>query len=492
MSTCSRRELLASFLTLPALSLPALSLAEAEWSPLFDGRTLNGWSPSSNTGSFRVAEGVIAADGPQCHLFYTGPVGGGDFRNFVFRAEVMAKHACNSGIYFHTRHQTSGWPDLGFEVQVNNTATGEGSYNERKKTASLYGVRDVYRQFIADDEWFRLEIAVRGKTVQIRLNDMLMVDYVEPATPVRAGVKTGRVLDHGTFALQCHDPGSKAFFRNLMVAPLPDDVATEGAHPVVDEAYREILALHAHNFPVVDYHVHLKGGLTLEELLRKSRRDGICYGVAVNCGVGFPVTTDAGAEEFFASLKGQPVFKAMQAEGREWLKMFSKKTFAKFDYIFTDSMTFTDDDGRRMRTWIADEVGPISNKQRFMETLVNRTVGVLNNEPIDIYANPTYIPDVIVKDYDELWTPDRMDRVIEAAKKNDIAIELNNRYNIPSAAFVKRAKAAGVKFSIGTNNIDGNLGRIDYSRKMIRECGLGWQDMFVPKGVGEKAADRRG
>ena len=32
----------------------------------------------------------------------------------------------------------------------------------------------------------------------------------------------GRVLGHGTFALQGHDPGSKVCFRNIAVKPLPD------------------------------------------------------------------------------------------------------------------------------------------------------------------------------------------------------------------------------------------------------------------------------
>ena len=101
--------------------------------------------------------------------------------------------------------------------------------------------------------------------------------------------------------------------------------------------------------PLIDYHIHLKGGLTIEETLQKSRHAGITYGIAVNCGLGFPVTDDAAAEEFFKSLEGLPVFKGMQAEGREWTRMFSKETIAKFDYVFTDSMTFTDHKGRRTR-----------------------------------------------------------------------------------------------------------------------------------------------
>ena len=262
---------------------------------------------------------------------------------------------------------------------------------------------------------------------------------------------------------------------------------------MVDDHFRDIIDLGSRNYPLVDYHVHLKGGLTLEEALARSRRLGIQYGIAVNCGVGFPVTNDAGISEFLAGMKGQPVFLAMQAEGREWVKMFSKEAVAKFDYVFSDAMTFTDDDGKRMRLWIKEEVGEIRDKQRFMDMCVNRIVGVLEREPIDIYVNPTFLPAAIAADYDALWTPERMQKVIDAARRNDVAIEINNRYRIPSAAFIKQAKKAGVKFSFGTNNGGrDDLGRMEYAIAMIKECGLGWQDIFIPKPDGEKPVQKRG
>jgi histidinol phosphatase-like PHP family hydrolase len=191
-------------------------------------------------------------------------------------------------------------------------------------------------------------------------------------------------------------------------------------------------------------------------------------------------------------MKGQPVFVAMQGEGREWVKLFSKETIAKFDYAFTDAMTFTDDHGKRMRLWIKEEVGEIPDEQAFMEMYVDRILGVIHHEPIDIYVNPTFLPEAIAADYDRLWTPERMQKVIDAAKESGVAIEINNRYRLPSAAFIKAAKKAGVKFSFGTNNADRNLGRLEYPVAMVKECGLEWRDIFVPKPPGEKAVERRG
>jgi hypothetical protein len=256
--------------------------------------------------------------------------------------------------------------------------------------------------------------------------------------------------------------------------------------------FRQIIEVGRHNIPMVDFHVHLKSGFTLEQALAKSRRDGIQYGIAVNCGKGFPAGTDDAARAFVDSMKAAPVFVAMQAEGREWTQMFSRRAVSLFDYVFTDSMTWTDNRGKRMRLWIPEEVGTIADPQEFMDTLVDRAVAILNTEPVDIYVNPTFLPDVLAGKYETLWTGERRQKVIEAAVKNGVAIELNNRYRLPSPSFVMAAKAAGAKFAFGTNNTAAtDLGRCEYGLQMVKECSLVWQDFFVPL-KGPKAVERKG
>ncbi len=477
-----------------AMTALGLSAADDGWAQLFDGHSLQGWQASENKASWKVVNGLLSAEGPRSHLFYNGPVNGADFRNFELEVEALARPGCNSGVYFHTAFQERDFPYQGFEIQINNTATGDGGYRERKKTGSLYGIRNVYRQFVADDQWFKLNAIVRGKNVQIRIDGMLVVDYTEPTPPfIPDGPEKGRFLQHGTFALQCHNDGSHARFRSVRVRPLPDDATAPGATaPVADDVFKQIVNVGRHNIPVADFHVHLKLGLTLEQALAKSRRDGIQYGIAVNCGKGFPVQDDQSAVQYLDSMKGQPCFVAMQAEGREWTQMFSRGMAARFDYIFTDSMTWTDNHGKRMRLWIPDEVGTISDVQEFMDTLVDRAVGILDHEPVDIYANPTFLPEVIAKDYEQLWTPERRKKVIDAAVRNGVAIEINNRYKLPSPSFIKLAKAGGAKFTFGTNNTSpDDLGRCEYGLRMVEECKLVWQDFFVPLS-GPKAMDRKG
>ncbi len=485
MSALTRRDVLALLLAAPAV-VHVLGEESGEWISLFDGNSLSGWKAQGQAGVFKAGGGQIAAHGGPASLFYADPARHAEFRNFEFATEVMMRPGANSAICFHTAQQSPGRPAQGFEVLMANNFRGPNRFIERRQTGSLLGVRNVYKQLASDDDWFTINILVRQKQVQIRLNNMLVVDYVEPAQPFSANANFRCVINSGTFALQTLDPRSTTIFRNLRVRPLPDAIPQlSDEQPHVDDVYREIIRLGAENYPVVDYHVHLKAGLTADQALANSRRVGIGYGIAINCGMGLPVHDDAGVHEYIESMKGQPCYVAMQGEGREWTRVVSPESIARFDYVFTDAMTFSDDTGKRMRIWIPEEIGVIGDKQAFMEMLVNRIEGVMR-EPIDIYANATYIPDQIGAEYDALWTPVRMQRVIDSALKNNVAIEINNRRRIPSPTFIKMAKAAGCKFSFGTNNAEAELGRLEYPIQMVRECGLAWQDIFVPKPDGQK------
>ncbi len=241
-----------------------------------------------------------------------------------------------------------------------------------------------------------------------------------------------------------------------------------------------------------DYHVHVKGDLTLDDALRRSRQDGIAYGIAINGGVGFPTSSDAGLEPFLAEMRGKPVFTAFQAEGREWVTLFTPKALGKFDYVFTDSMTWTDDSGKRMRLWIPEDVGTITDPEKFMDMLVDRATRIFAEEPIDLYVNPTYIPDQLSSQYDRLWTPARMKRIVDGLAGHGIGMEINNRRRIPSAAFIRLAKQAGVKFACGTNNAGASiLAATSTCAEMIKECDLRAEHLWSPPAEGKKAVQRR-
>ncbi len=183
-----------------------------KWYSLFDGKTLDGWKASENKDTFTTRDGMIVAHGPRSHLFYVGPVNGADFKNFEFKADVMTTPGSNSGIYFHTEYQEKGWPDKGFECQVNTTHT------DPKKTGGLYSVQDVMNDAPSkDNEWFHYYIKVEGKHVIIKIDGKTTVDWTQPDDWEMGGRKIG----HGTIALQGHDPKSIVYYKNIKVRPLP-------------------------------------------------------------------------------------------------------------------------------------------------------------------------------------------------------------------------------------------------------------------------------
>lgn len=187
------------------------------WISLFDGKSLTGWKVGKNAETFSVDSGMIIVHGKTAHLFYDGDVQDHNFKNFEFKAEVKTMPGANSGIYFHTAFQQSGWPEKGYEVQVNN------SHTDWRRTGSLYGIQDVKEQGIPDNVWFTEYVKVEGKRVIIQLNNKTVVDYTEPDdVKFQRGADSLRVISSGTFALQGHDPKSIVYYKNIMVKPLAD------------------------------------------------------------------------------------------------------------------------------------------------------------------------------------------------------------------------------------------------------------------------------
>lgn len=195
------------------LNLTVRPLADG-WVSLFDGKTLNGWKAAENPATFSVQDGAIMVFGPRAHLFYDGPVGNHNFKNFEWKAQVKTMPGANSGMFIHTAYQDKGWPNKGYEIQVNQTHT------DWRKTGSVYGLQDVKETFVKDDEWYTEQISVQGKKVTIRINDKIINQYTEPDS-ISNGT-SGKKLGAGTIALQGHDPKSKVFFKNIMIRVLPD------------------------------------------------------------------------------------------------------------------------------------------------------------------------------------------------------------------------------------------------------------------------------
>lgn len=396
----------------------------------------------------------------------------GDYTNFVLTGQALTQPDAEAALLFHTDG------DSGYEVTFRN-----GAIDGTLKSGSLAAMRNLYRSLAEDGKWFDFEVAVRGHNVSVLINGTEVICYTEPEQPYRTPEYSKRLFGKGSIALK--GVKGEVAFRNMEMTRLRDNVRNENdTLPPVDEQNDTVIRLQQQKFPVIDYHVHLKGGLTKEMAHAMSMNYGINYGVAPNAGeggVGRMLADDKEVYEYFDEVKDMPFLRGVQGEGRRWTMTFSQQALGVFDYLFTDAMTIVDHKGRLSRIYRAEEVFYDGiTKERYMDHLVDQTVKIFTNEPADIYVNPTYIPDDMHPDYDKYWTDERINRVLDVLVKYNIAMEINARYKIPSYDIIRKAKQRGIKFTFGTNNVDADFGRLEYALEAIEACGLTAEDMWFP------------
>ncbi len=169
------------------------------WKNIFDGKTLNGWKANELPEAWKVENGAIVGDGERSHLFYMGE----QCENCEFKASVKLNHGGNSGMYFRAKFMP-GWPE-GYEAQVNN------SHKDWRRTGSLYAIQDVKEQLVGDDTWWTQHIIADGSHIIIKVNDKVVVDYVDEKNRYTKGY----------LALQQHNKGSVVMYKDIMMKKLP-------------------------------------------------------------------------------------------------------------------------------------------------------------------------------------------------------------------------------------------------------------------------------
>lgn len=251
------------------------------------------------------------------------------------------------------------------------------------------------------------------------------------------------------------------------------------------------------DFPLMDLHVHLDNS-TIEKVLELPAARKVKFGIVEHAGTKenrYPVvlSNDAELKARNATLEGKPVFKGIQAEWTDWMGCFSPEALAQLDFVLTDAMTFPGKDGQRVKLWEphVEERVEMGDKQEFMDRFVGWHVEILSKQPVDILANVSWLPAPLAAEYDALWTPARMRKVVDAAVKFQAAIEISSSFKLPRLPFLRAAKAAGAKFCFGSNGRYPAMGRLDYSMQMAKELALTRSDIFTPALDGQKAVQRR-
>ena len=124
----------------PGSLVPSADAARSGWKPLFDGRSLAGWTVAGEPDRYRAADGVLS--------FLARGAGGElrterDFRDFRLRLDFRIARMANSGLFLRAARDGSNPAFSGCEVQILYDFDWESVTGSKLKpwqfTGSLYG-----------------------------------------------------------------------------------------------------------------------------------------------------------------------------------------------------------------------------------------------------------------------------------------------------------------------------------------------------------------
>jgi len=195
----------------------SLEASDAPFVPLFDGKTLDGWTLVEKKGpGYLVQDGnlVCPKDGGG-NLFTVR-----EFENFVFRFEFRTEPAGNNGVGI--RSPLSGDAAYqGMEIQILDTGYDK-PLKPTQYHGSIYDVVPAKRGFLKKaGEWNNEEITANGRRIQVKLNGTIIVDanLDDVKDPEVLKKHPGLARTKGHIGFLGH--GSLVEFRNISVKELP-------------------------------------------------------------------------------------------------------------------------------------------------------------------------------------------------------------------------------------------------------------------------------
>ncbi len=209
--------------------LVAAAVATAEERSLFNGRDLTGWQHVGK-GQVVVEDGLLKTVGGMGLLYYAGEKFGDCTIRVVYRTTTVDD---NSGIFVRIPEPPKdAWQAVhtGYEIQILENFPESYTLSEHQKafgtswhtTGAIYSMSPARaRPQKPVGEWNTMEIELRGPRTIVRLNGVLVNDFVEgsPVPPRQHDYepKRGRRPDVGYIGIQNHHDPQTVLFREVTV-----------------------------------------------------------------------------------------------------------------------------------------------------------------------------------------------------------------------------------------------------------------------------------
>jgi len=185
--------------------------------PIFNGKTFDGWEFRNNEQWFRIEDGAIVGGTleepiPRNEFIVSKK----EYGDFTLRIECKAiGKGCNGGVQFRSfRHPTdSGSPNemLGYQADMTDDAAYWGAlYDESRRNRFLVTPpRELVDPIFRPNDWNEYEIVCKSNNIKLFLNGTLTVDYTETDVDIPA---------RGFIGLQIHGGApSETWYRNIRI-----------------------------------------------------------------------------------------------------------------------------------------------------------------------------------------------------------------------------------------------------------------------------------
>jgi hypothetical protein len=191
---------------------------ETEWTPLFDGESLDGWTHVGE-GAFAVEDGALKTESGMGLLWYHER----PLENAVLQIEYMSVDSSNAGVFIRIPERpTEPWMPVnrGYEVQIDPTAD---AYH---RTGVLYSLTAARANAGGANQWDTMTITLDSTRTVVHVNGTLVTDYTEgePVPEKQADWEPDRGPRpvEGYIGLQNHGGEDVVYFRSIKVRPLEE------------------------------------------------------------------------------------------------------------------------------------------------------------------------------------------------------------------------------------------------------------------------------
>ena len=193
---------------------------EGGFTPLFNGRNLDGWVLVGGHGPGYVVEnGVIVCPKEGGGNLFTEK----EYSNFVLRLEWRLWEGCNNGIGIRAPLQGDA-AYVGMEIQILDDESEiyqKMHLKPTQYTGSVYDVFPAKRGYVRrNGAWNREEIVADGRKIKVTLNDEVITDVNLDSVkdPAVLAKHPGLARASGHVGFLGH--GSKVEFRYIRIKPL--------------------------------------------------------------------------------------------------------------------------------------------------------------------------------------------------------------------------------------------------------------------------------